>query len=412
MNMEKFEIKDLDLHGPDTHHSGFHIRRFYEKVYNEESSTLNISESFDISILDYLFENFTFISHTQFNYGLEGIKDFDKKTLFLNYIGVKRKPTLYFRYKDYIITANIVDKSSKENDDVDDWEPSFYKKTDSKKKSFSKYINKNNSKVYLGINYPTSLFGKSLEKDFSFLEEFKIVDKNKDFVSVLIKNQYGEYDFEPLNIKVPKMNIELNYGENFAKDVYKKIIHKLKNNNKGLYMFHGDPGTGKSSFIKHLTTVVKKEFIFIPTSFIEKFISDPDIFAILIRRKNCVLILEDAEKILISREKEDNQFISTLLNISDGILSDILEASVVLTYNCDDTKIDKALKRKGRTMVDYKFNKLTVDEAKKLAKHLKIDESKIDKPITLSEIYNMEEENKFYEDEEQNNKKIIGFGKI
>jgi aconitase B len=122
--------------------------------------------------------------------------------------------------------------------------------------------------------------------------------------------------------------------------------------------------------------------------------------------------LEDAEKILISREKEDNQFISTLLNISDGILSDILEASVILTYNCDDTKIDKALKRKGRTMVDYKFNKLNVDESKKLATHIKVDVDKIQEPMTLSEIYNLEDENKFYEEEEKDNKKIIGFGKI
>lgn len=412
MSMKNFQIKDLDLHGPDTHHSGFHIKRYYEKIYNEESSSLNIIESFDVSILDYFFKNFTFIDHTPFNYALDGLEDFSNKNVFANYIGIKRKPTFYFKHNDYIVVANLVDRNSKENDDVDDWEPAIFRKSDSKNKSFSKYINKNNSKVFVSISYPSSLANASLKEDFGFLEKYKIVDKDKDFVSVLIKNQYGEYDFEPLNIKVPKTNIELNYGESFAKDVYKKIVHKLKNNNKGLYMFHGDPGTGKSSFIKHLTTVVKKEFIFIPTSFIEKFISDPDIFAILIRRKNAVLILEDAEKILISRDKEDNQFISTLLNISDGILSDILEASVILTYNCDDTKIDKALKRKGRTMVDYKFNKLNVEEAKKLAKHLKIDESKIDKDMTLSEIYNMEDENKYYEDDEKNDKKIIGFGKI
>lgn len=409
--MKKFEIKDLDLHAPDTHHSGFHTKRYYEKIYNEESSTFNIIESFDISVLDYFFENFTFINHTPYNYGLDGLNKFAEKSNFINYIGIKRKPTFYFKHKDYILVANIVDKSSKENEDSDDWEPAIFRR-DSKDKSISRFVNKNNSKVYVSISYPSSLVNNTLDEDFSFLEKYKIIDKDKDFVSVLIKNQYGEYDFEPLNIKVPKTNIELNYGTAFAKDVYKKIVHKLKNNNKGLYMFHGDPGTGKSSFIKHLTSVVKKEFIFIPTSFIEKFISDPDIFAILLRRKNCVLILEDAEKILISREKEDNQFISTLLNISDGILSDILEASVVLTYNCDDTKIDKALKRKGRTMVDYKFNKLTVEESKKLAKHLKIDESKIDKSMTLSEIYNMEDENKFYDDDEQNEKKIIGFGKI
>jgi hypothetical protein len=411
MKMDKFLIKDLDLHGPDTHHSGFHTKRYYEKIYNEESSSLNIIESFDISVLDYFFKNFTFIDHTPFNYAIEGLENFSDKNKFVNYMGVKRKPTFYFKHNDYIIVANLVDKNSKDNADVDDWEPSFFRKSEGKDKSFSKYINKNNSKVFVSISYPSSLAGSSLKKDFGFLEEYKIIDKDKDFVSVLIKNQYGEYDFEPLNIKVPKTNIELNYGESFAKDIYKKIVHKLKNNNKGLYMFHGDPGTGKSSFIKHLTTVVKKEFIFIPTSFIEKFISDPDIFAILIRKKNAVLILEDAEKILISREKEDNQFISTLLNISDGILSDILEASVILTYNCDDTKIDKALKRKGRTMVDYKFNKLSVEESKKLAKHLKVDEEKVTGPMTLSEIYNMEDENKFYDDEEQNNKKIIGFGR-
>ena len=49
------------------------------------------------------------------------------------------------------------------------------------------------------------------------------------------------------------------------------------------FMFHGEPGTGKSSFIKYLTSVVDKEFIFIPTSFIEKFISDPNIFSILVK---------------------------------------------------------------------------------------------------------------------------------
>lgn len=410
MNMKKFVIKDLELHGPDTHHTGFHHKRYYEKVYNEESSAISILESFNISVLDYFFKNFTFIDHTTYNYSLDGLDKFSDKSSFINFMGVKRKPTFYFKNNDYIITANLVDRNSKENEDGDDWGPSIFTKNDVKNKSISKYINKNNSKVYVTIMYPSSLANQSLDKDFGFLEDYKIVDKDKDFVSVLIKNQYGEYDFEPLNIKVPKTNIELNYGEVFAKDVYKKIVHKLKNNNKGLYMFHGEPGTGKSSFIKHLTTVVKKEFIFIPTSFIEKFISDPDIFAILIRRKNCVLILEDAEKILISREKEDNQFISTLLNISDGILSDILEASVVLTYNCDDTKIDKALKRKGRTMVDYKFNKLTIEESKKLAKHLKIDDNKIEKAMTLSEIYNMEDENKFYEDEDTSSKKIIGFG--
>jgi SpoVK/Ycf46/Vps4 family AAA+-type ATPase len=227
-----------------------------------------------------------------------------------------------------------------------------------------------------------------------------------------MKDQYGEYDFVPLDIKVPNIEIGMNYGKKFV-SVYGETVEKLKTKHKGLYMFHGEPGTGKSSFVKHLTSVVNKEFIFVPTNFVEKVISDPDIFSILIKKKKCVLILEDAEKILISRERQDNEYISTILNLSDGILSDMLEASIIITYNCDDTKIDKALKRKGRTMVDYKFDKLSVEESKELAKSLEMDENKIEsikEPMSLSEIYNMSTKNKFYEEEEKSDR-IVGFGK-
>ena len=122
--------------------------------------------------------------------------------------------------------------------------------------------------------------------------------------------------------------------------------------------------------------------------------------------------MEDAEKILISRETEDNQFISTLLNLSDGILSDMLEVSVILTYNCDDTKIDKALKRKGRTMIDYKFGKLSIEESKLLANSLNFTGDQIEnikENMSLSEIYNMNDENKLYDDD-VDKKRIIGFG--
>lgn len=411
--MKYLKIENLDLHAPDTHGSSFNIKKFFEKKYHAESAGFNIVEPFDISVIEYFFKNFNFISHTNFNAGFNIVlNNIDIETIY-NHMGVKRKPTFFFERNEYIVVLNIVDKSSRDSDDDDDLF-NVYSKPDRKGKDSSKYVTKNNSKVLISIFYPNYKFFDSLQEEFKFLEEYKVPNQERDYVSVLIKNQYGEYDFEPLDIKVPKMKLELNYGENF-KEVYKKIINKLKNNDKGLYMFHGEPGTGKSSFIKYLTTVIKKEFIFIPTSFIERFISDPDIFAILLRRKKCVLILEDAEKILISRDKQENQFISTLLNLSDGILSDILEASVILTYNCDDTKIDKALKRKGRTMIDYRFDKLSVEESLNLAKHLKIPDEKmkdIKEPMSLSEIYNIEEEIKFYDDDDKNDKKIIGFGPI
>jgi ATPase family associated with various cellular activities (AAA) len=411
--MKTLKIENLDLHASDMHGHSFNCKKYFEKVYNVECSCFNLEESFDVSIIDVLFKKFEFIYHSTFSLTLEGIKkEFTSKNIF-NYLSFKKKPNFLFKHKEYIILANIVDKNDEEGiqNNYDDDDIVVVTGSSEEVKRLKKNINDSNSKVYITIYYSSDKLFESMKDDFSFLEKYIISEKNKDFISILIKNQYGDYNFEPLDIKVPTIDLKLNYGKKFP-EIFKKTVSKLKNNNKGLYMFHGDPGTGKSSFIKYLTTVIDKEFIFIPSNFIDKFISDPDIFSILLRRKKSVIILEDAEKILISRETDDNQFISTLLNLSDGILSDMLEVSVILTYNCDETKIDKALKRKGRTMVDYRFGKLSVEESKLLAESLNFTEEQvkdIKEPMSLSEIYNMNDENKFYEDE-SNKKRVIGFG--
>lgn len=413
-NKKILKFENLDLHGSDQHGNIFNFKRYFEKEYQCETSSISIENSFDLSIIPEFFKRFSFMYHTNFTVKFDWVKNgLDIDNIFKDATS-KIRPSLYFKVKDFIVLLSVVEKNEEEGSggyEEIDYAP---RKSSSEEKE-KKVITSSNSKVYVTITYPSDKLYEQINDELRFMEDYILNEKNKNYVHVLIKNSYGDYDFEPLDIKMPKMDLELNYGENFKK-IYDKIVHKLSNNNKGLYMFHGEPGTGKSSFIKYLTKQVNKDFIFIPSSFIDKFISDPDIFSILLRKKKSVIILEDAEKIIISRDREENQNISTLLNISDGILSDILELSVILTYNCDDTKIDKALKRKGRTMVDYIFNKLSVDDSKKLAENLKFKEDQIEKikePMSLSEIYNMNEENKFYDDNELEDKnKIIGFGSL
>jgi hypothetical protein len=419
--IKALEIKDISLHASDPHQNSMNIKRYYEQVYNSESCSFTFSESFDLSLLQYMFENSIFIYHSGFNMTVNAFKNKLNIENFFNYLDTKRKPNLYFKLDEYIIVLNMVDKNNRDDseeisDDNSEYIVEKYKghadfAVNTKKEKFNSICSKN-TKFFVTIYYPNFKFLDKIEKKFSFLQKYKIDDTEKNYVSVLMKNEYGEYDFEPLDIKIPKIDIELNYGSKFP-DVYDKIVKKITTYNKGLYMLHGDPGTGKSSFVKYLTKVVDKEFIFVPTSFIERFISDPDIFSILIKRKKSVLILEDAERILISREKQDNEYISTILNLSDGILSDMLEASIIITYNCDDTKIDKALKRKGRTMIDYRFEKLSKDDAKKLAESLNFKKEQIDSidsSMSLSEIYNINDENKFYIEDEKSDR-IVGFGK-
>ena len=115
------------------------------------------------------------------------------------------------------------------------------------------------NKTYEMMIYYTSLNYDLPLQDF---EQF-VVDSNFSKIHLFIKNRYDEFVFEPIKLDLPdNINVELNYGSKFV-EVEKEIVKRLSENNKGLYMFHGPPGTGKSTFLKYLTTQVKKDFIYI-----------------------------------------------------------------------------------------------------------------------------------------------------
>ena len=214
-------------------------------------------------------------------------------------------------------------------------------------------------------------------------------------IHLFIKNQYGDYALEPLKMKnVKEMNMELNYGKDFIK-IYETLKSRITESSSGLYMFHGEPGTGKSSLIKYMAGDIDKDFIYIPTTMLETFVTDPACLQMLIQKQNSILILEDAEKLIMKRvgDGQDSLAISSLLNLSDGILSDILNISVLITYNCKTDEIDDALKRKGRMQMDYRFELLSLENSKKLAKHIGYSDdiiSYIVGPTSLADIYNLE----------------------
>jgi hypothetical protein len=56
----------------------------------------------------------------------------------------------------------------------------------------------------------------------------------------------------------------------------------------------------------------------------------------------------------------------------------------------DKAKIDSALLRKGRLIAEHKFDALPTEDSQALIDHLGFD-YKTDKPMTLTEIYNLSE---------------------
>jgi len=157
-------------------------------------------------------------------------------------------------------------------------------------------------------------------------------------------------------------------------------------------LLHGDPGTGKTSYIKYLTSLVKdKDILFIPPSMAEM-LSEPTIIPFLMDHKNSILIIEDAERVISDREGNGSPAgVSNILNLTDGILGDCLNIQVIATFNMKREKIDQALLRKGRLIAEHKFERLSVQDTNKLLKSLKKDYV-VEEGMVLADIYNIETE--------------------
>jgi ATP-dependent 26S proteasome regulatory subunit len=187
--------------------------------------------------------------------------------------------------------------------------------------------------------------------------------------------------------------------------VHDKILKTLnQKKGKGLVLLHGEPGTGKTHYLKYLASKIKdKKVMFVPPYLVD-FITSPEMTPFLIENSDSILFIEDAERVITDRDTNAANGVSNILNLTDGILGDILNIQIVATFNMDRKKIDTALLRKGRLIAEHKFDKLKVDDANKLIKHLGMDHI-VTEDMTLTEIYNLQE----VEYKAQDTKRKIGF---
>ena len=114
---------------------------------------------------------------------------------------------------------------------------------------------------------------------------------------------------------------------------------------------------------------------------------NPEFIDLLIDNPNAVVVIEDAENIIMDRKYSSNSSVSNLLNISDGLLSDCLNVQIICTFNSALSMVDNALLRKGRLIAKYEFNKLDAIKAQALSNQLGFTKA-INTPMTLAEITN------------------------
>ena len=230
----------------------------------------------------------------------------------------------------------------------------------------------------------------------------KIPKKSTDISLIIFQND--KLETKEVHIKKPKIDFNIHYNEDFFA-IHKSMVKQLnKMDTNGLYLFHGQPGTGKSTYIKFLIHQLKKKVIFISPKMAGE-LDNLSMTPFLLENRNSVLVIEDAEQLITSREEVRNSNLSMLLNLTDGLLGESLGIQIIATFNTDVKNIDKALLRKGRLSIIYEFKQLTLDRTNALLNKLG-HTIEVAHPLAVADIFNFEISNNY----EPKLRKAVGFG--
>jgi len=290
---------------------------------------------------------------------------------------------------------------------VDIYQSCFYNRQEGVQQ-FNKTLFVLNDKViielavqYAKVLYPNNKydFVDQLLKAFN---EYKLPEKEQDFEINIITFSNNGLELKRLDIKPMNLDIGMYYNDDF-KEVDDVIKNRLnQQNDKGIVLLHGLPGTGKTTYLRHLIGALKKKVLFVSPS-VAGNLMNPEFIDLLIDNPNSILVIEDAENIMMDRKYNSDSSVSNLLNLSDGLLSDCLSVQIICTFNSSLNMIDSALMRKGRLIAKYEFEKLSVVKSQILSNHLGFD-TVIEESMTIAEIAN-QHDRKY----EKKKVEVIGF---
>lgn len=240
------------------------------------------------------------------------------------------------------------------------------------------------------IYYGAEISGQEISELLNLTDQFGCTADPGNYAYLIYNTKTG-YELTEFPVKKTDVDFDLLYNDNFVQ-VNQFIINALcAKSRNGIILLHGKQGTGKTYYLRHLIKCIDRKFIYFPLHMAE-FINSPEFLPFISAYTRAVIILEDCENLLRSRDSRsgNTSVLANILNIGDGLLSEALDLNVICTFNTALSHIDAALLRKGRLLACYEFKELEKGKAQKLATVLD-KKSIVDRPMTLSDIFHLDE---------------------
>ncbi len=167
--------------------------------------------------------------------------------------------------------------------------------------------------------------------------------------------------------------VRLAYGDDTTAWV-DAFAQRTRSRTGGLTILEGPPGTGKTSLVSELIRQLRETHLFyvLPVCN-DGSLTSPDWVSFwqgqnrIHSDRTKVVVMEDAERILLGRSSSERDAVASVLNIADGLLGRMLKLHLLCSVNARLDALDPAIQRPGRLMNYRRFAPMSRDRAVALA---------------------------------------------